>query len=265
MHKIKFISTVLSVKSSFVGLITAIIVTVPILGENFTDSWPDGKLETLKYEIITYGQLASKGYNTMTINRTGGNDDIIRVTQELSINDSAVTIYTEETYHAANLALIESQNRFVFSPEAKITYGTDTLTVTAHPAGERLEIIASDTLAVSCRIPLSDDLVTGIGAMLLGRSSTFEIGWSRNYRQINLINITGKPYEVQDVTDSVVNVENVALASGNYDCYKVMKIIPELIGYSYYSKDKNHIPVMIEAFDRTGSVRIMSIYLTGRE
>lgn len=265
MHKIKFISIVQSVKGFLVGLVSVIIITTPILGENFTDSWPDGKLETLKYEIITYGQLTNKGYNTMTITRTGGDNDIIRVTQELSINDSAVTIYTEETYRAAILALIESQNRFVFSPEAKISYGVDTLTVTARPAGKSLEIIASDTLAVSCRIPFTEDLVTGIGAMLLGRSSTFEIGWFRNYRQINLINITGKPYEVQDVTDSVVSVENVALASGNYDCYKVMKIMPELIGYSYYSKDKNHIPVMIEAFDRTGTVRIMSIYLTGRE
>ena len=238
-----------------------------VLAGNFTDNWPDGKTEKLQYEVITYGgdKQSNKGQNSITITRTGGKNDIITITQNLNINNQAVTIKTNEKYDARTLRLILSDNYFYFAPEAKVIYGIDSLIVTARPDGESLEILASDSLAVSCRIPFYDDLVTGMGAMLLGRSCVFDTGWSQSYRQVNLINLTGQPYEIQNVTDSVIGEETISLAIGSYDCYKVMKIMPNILGFSYYDKEEDHLPIMIEAFDRTGMVRLMSIYLTGRE
>ncbi len=236
-----------------------------VLAGNFTDNWPDGKTEKLQYEVMTYGEQNNKGQNSITITRTGGENDIIIVTQHLNINNQAVTIKTNEKTDARTLRLIRSDNYFYFAPKAKVIFGIDSLIVTARPDGESLEILSSDTLAVSCRIPFYDDLVTGMGAMLLGRSCVFDTGWSQSYRQVNLINLTGQPYEIQNVTDSVVGEETIALSMGSFDCYKVMKKMPNILGYSYYDKEKDHIPIMIEAFDRTGTIRIMSIYLTGRE
>lgn len=242
-----------------------LLIPLSVLAENFTDNWPDGKTEKLQYEIVTYGETTNKGQNSITVTRTGGDNDIIIVTQELNINNRAVTIKTNELFDAQTFRLIKSDNYFYFASEAKVIYGIDSLKVTAQPVGESLEILASDTLAVSCRIPFYENLVTGMGAMLLGRSCVFDTGWSRSYRQINLINLTGQPYEIQNVTDSVIGEETIALAIGSYDCYKVMKIMPGILGFSYYDKEEDHLPIMIEAFDRTGMVRIMSIYLTGRE
>ncbi len=232
---------------------------------NFTDNWPAGKTEKLQYEVVTYGETNNRGQNNITVTRTGGENDIIIITQLLNINNQAVTIKTNEQYDTKTLRLIRSDNYFYFAPEAKVFYGVDSLIVTAQPDGETLEILASDTLAVSCRIPFYEDLVTGMGAMLLGRSCVFDTGWSRSYRQVNLINLTGQPYEIQNVKDSVIGEETIALAFGSFDCHKVMKIMPNILGFSYYDKEEDHLPIMIEAFDRTGTVRIMSIYLTSRE
>lgn len=242
-----------------------LLLQLTVQAGNFTDNWPENKTEKLQYEVITYGEQTNRGQNSITVTRTGGDDDIIIVTQELDINNQAVTIKTNEKYDAKTLRLIKSDNYFYFAQEAKVIYGIDSLVVTATPDGESLEILASDTLAVSCRIPFYDNLVTGMGAMLYGRSCVFDTGWSRSYRQINLINLTGLPYEVQNVTDSVIGEETIALAIGSFDCYKVMKIMPNIIGFSYYDKEEDHLPIMIEAFDPTGTVRLMSIYLTGRE
>ena len=82
---------------------------------------------------------------------------------------------------------------------------------------------------------------------------------------MNLINLTGQPYEIQNVKDSVIGEENIALAFGSFDCYKVIKMMPNILGFTYYDKEEDHLPIMIEAFDRTGTKRIMSIYLTGRD
>ncbi|MCP4703091.1 MAG: DUF3108 domain-containing protein [candidate division Zixibacteria bacterium] len=252
-------------KNNSIVLYCLILLPIIAVAGNFTDNWPDGKNEKLEYEVITYGDKTNKGQNSITLTRTGGEDDIIIVTQHLAINEHVVTIKTNEKYDARTLRLISSENNFYFAPGAKVFYGIDSLVVTAQPDGESLEILASDTIAVSCRIPFYDDLVTGMGAMLLGRSCVFDTGWSRSYRQINLINLTGKPYEVQNVTDSVIGEETISLSIGSYDCYKVMKIMPNILGFSYYAKEEDHLPIMIEAFDRTGMVRLMSIHLTKRE
>jgi len=242
-----------------------VVLSLYVKAGNFADSWPDGKTEKLQYEVVTYGETNNRGQNNITVTRTGGENDIIIITQLLNINNQAVTIKTNEQYDTQTLRLIRSDNYFYFALEAKVIYGVDSLIVTAQPDGETLEILASDTLAVSCRIPFYEDLVTGMGAMLLGRSCVFDTGWSRSYRQVNLINLTGQPYEIQNVKDSVIGEETIALAFGSFDCYKVMKIMPNILGFSYYDKEEDHLPIMIEAFDRTGTVRIMSIYLTGRE
>ncbi|HHI03224.1 MAG TPA: hypothetical protein ENL22_06860 [candidate division Zixibacteria bacterium] len=257
MKKFKF-------KEKILTIFCLIPLPFVVVAGNFTDNWPNGKTEKLQYEVITYGEQNNKGQNSITVTRTGGEDDIIIVTQHLNINNQAVIIKSNEKYDAQTFRLIQSDNYFYFGPEAKVNYGIDSLIVTARPDGESLEILASDTLAVSCRIPFYDNLVTGMGAMLLGRSCVFDTGWSQSYRQVNLINLTGEPYEIEKVTDSVIGEETITLAMGSFDCYKVMKIMPNIIGYTYYSKKNDHLPIMIEAFDRTGTLRIMSIYLTAR-
>lgn len=258
------INILLSIKR-LLAFFCFLFLSLSVSADNFTDNWPDGKIEKLKYEVITYGEQNNKGQNSITITRTGGDEDIIIVTQDLNINNQAVNIKTYEKFDAQTFKLISSDNYFYFDPATKLIYGVDSLIVTARPDGESLEILASDTLAVSCRLPFYDDLVTGMGAMLLGRSCVFDTGWSRNYRQVNLINLTRAPYEIQNVTDSIIGEETISLAIGSYDCYKVMKIMPSILGFSYYDKEEDHLPIMIEAFNRTGTVRIMSIYLTGRE
>jgi hypothetical protein len=235
------------------------------VAENFTDSRPRDRLEKLKYNIITYQPSENKGTSELSILRSFENRPVLYVTQILNISEGTLVITTKEKYYADSLSLIMSENYFSFSPAVMVHYGTDTLEITARPKGDSLEIISTDTLAISGSLPLAGNLVTGIGAMLNGRNGSFEIGHTRKYRQVNLINLTGQKFRAQAITDSVVSREKVALAIGNFDCYKVMKIMPGLIGYTYYSTDSNHIPIMIDAFDSTGTDRIMNIYLTNYE
>jgi len=82
------------------------LVPLSALAENFTDNWPDSKTEKLQYEIVTYGETINKGQNSITVTRTGGDNDIIIVTQELNINNQAVTIKTNELFDAQTFRLI---------------------------------------------------------------------------------------------------------------------------------------------------------------
>ena len=43
-----------------------------------------------------------------------------------------------------------------------------------------------------------------------------------------------------------IGTENVTTPLGSFECYKVKNIVPGGFGYSYYTKDNEHLPVMTE-------------------
>jgi len=231
---------------------------------NIFASWPDGKIEALHYEVITYNPTVNKASNVITITKSDRDSTLI-VSQHLRINNELLLINTSEKYGTYDLNLLNSENTFIFKNQLSAFYGVDSMKITARPDGDKLEIVSSDTIKSSTTIPINDELVTGIGATIRSRILNFEIGRTNEYNQVNLINLGGKEFTVEPIRDSVASLENVTLQFGSFECYKVHKLMPDIVGYTYYTNDSSHIPVMVEAFDRDTGRRIMSILLTGLE
>ena len=103
--------------------------------------------------------------------------------------------------------------------------------------------------------------MTSAGSQLAVRDMKLELGQVYNYSYINLLKITGKSYQVQEITDSVLSIEKITTPLGTYDCYKVSNQSSGAIGFSYYTTDYKHIPLLIELIDPNSGEAIMVLTL----
>lgn len=249
-------------RTVFVLLLTAVILAG--CTDQFDLRWPAGSSEHFTYTINTFYPEKHKGLNDLTISRSD-DGELLTVTQTLEVVGTGRTIRTVETYRAEGLELVGSENSFILEPEAAAQLEMDTIFVSARIENDRLIITNRPEIRPVSRLPLDGPLVTGIGAMLVTRDWSMAIGSVQNYAQVNLLLLGREPYLTEAIRDSVVSEENVVVPIGAFDCYRVMKLMPNIIGYTYYTRDQAHIPVMIQAFARETGEELMNIVLTGME
>ncbi len=243
-------------------LILVLLPAVLLAGDYFVGLKP-GESEIMHFQLVTFQPGYSKADNELIVQLTDEPSPTLILTQTIDMTDQKTRIVTVEKYVAETYELLESKTLLQFPPEAVEKIGAESLEITARPKNGNLEIKSNFTSIPPAEVKMDNDLYTGIGSMILARRRKFELNKAYRYRQINLVNISGEPFTPVDVVDSVVSDdEYVSTPLGDYECYKVLKILPNLAAYTYYSKD-NMIPVLVEAFNREDGQRSMNITIDG--
>jgi hypothetical protein len=243
-------------------LILFLIPAVLLAGDYFVGLTP-GQSEVMHFQLVTFQPGYSKADNELIIKLTDETRPLLILTQTIDMKDQKTRIVTVEKYVAKTFELLTSKTILLFPPEVAGQLGAESLEITARPENGKLMISSDFPTIPPAEVEMGDDLYTGIGSMVLARRRHFELNNAYRYRQINLVNIAGEPFKPVDVVDSVVSVdEYVSTPLGDYECYKVLKILPDLAAYTYYSK-KDMIPVLVEAFNRGDGQRSMNITIDG--
>lgn len=224
-------------------------------------NWAPGKTETMTYEIKTIVPRETINYNNVVITRPADNKDIINIKQTLDISNQDIKIVSEENYSFKDLLLNSSINYFYMPPAAIEKLGTDSLIVKANRKGDTLFITTNSEKVPPGSMPFSTDMTTTTGSQLFARNMDFTVGKSYTYSYINLLRVTGQSFQKMEVTDSVVAIEKVTTPLGTFDCYKVLNTVPGALGYTYYTTDPRHLPVLIELLYPETKEKVMSLTL----
>jgi len=229
---------------------------------DFFASWPAGKAEKLSYEMTIFVPSEMKTATSVEITKMAKPDSVFIIKQSFDIPSQQVEIKSTEKYRISDMRFISSDNMFKFPPEAKAQLGTDTILIKAQAVGDSIDITSNSPLAPSGRVPSYADLTTSIGAILTSRNYDFKSGNLRKYHQIDFLNFTGQPFSVDAKTDSVAEEESITVPAGTFNCYKTMRSMGEQVGYTYYAKEKNNLPVMLEVSNSATKTPLTRIVLT---
>jgi len=217
---------------------------------DFFEKWKPGQTEELKYEIKTFLPKVTTSYQNVKITRDTENENIINVYLKLDIPSTSTIIRSMEKYNISDLKLVESLNYFKLPPGSKESIGTDSIAHKAFPEGDSLIIAARDNkMVVPGKIYFPSNTVTTTSSTVLSRAGDFAIGQSRSYKFINLLKITGKQFELADITDSITAIVEVDTPLGKMECYQIMNIVAGGFGYTYFTTDERHLPVKVELMD----------------
>ncbi|PKK83927.1 MAG: hypothetical protein CVT49_05745 [candidate division Zixibacteria bacterium HGW-Zixibacteria-1] len=228
---------------------------------DLVDNWTPGKTEKMTYEIKTIVPKETINYNNVVISRPADNKDILNIKQTLDISNQSIKIVSEENYSFKDLRLISSINHFFMPPMAIERLGTDSLIVKATRKGDSLFITTNSDKVPPGSMPFIGEMTTTTGSQLFVRNMNFTVGKSYKYGYINLLRITGQSFQIMEVIDSVISQEKITTPMGTYDCYKVLNTVPGALGYSYYTTDARHIPVLIELLNPETKEQVMTLTL----
>ena len=244
-------------------LFILLVLPAIVLSGDYPGGLRPGETEMMHYEVSTFHQNPGKAGNELTVSISNDDKPIITVTQTIEITGQNAKIISVEKYDADSHDLLESRNLILLPPEVKERIGTDSVEIVARPDQDKLVIKSNFSKLRPAVINFDKNLFTGLGYSIFSRLRKYTAGASFNYKQINLVNMTGIPFQAIDATDSVVSMnETVTTTIGEYDCIKIMKLMPDIASYIYISKEGN-IPVMVEAFDRETNKRTMAITIDG--
>lgn len=238
-----------------------LLLSSNLFAGDLLNNWTPGKTETMTYEIKTIVPRETINYNNVVITRPADNKDIINVRQTLDISNQNIKIVSEETYSFKNLLLNSSINHFYMPPVAVEKLGTDSLIVKANRKGDTLFITTNSEKIPPGSMPFSANMTTTTGSQLFARNMDFAVGKSYTYSYVNLLRLSGQSFQTMEVTDSVVSTEKITTPLGTFDCYKVMNSVPGAIGYSYYTTDSRHLPVLIELLNPSTNEQLMTLTL----
>jgi len=204
-----------------IRVLMLLLLASSLFAGELNDKWPPGKTEKMTYEI-----------------------KILKPNEVINYN-----------------YVISSSNKFFLPPGALASLGVDTLVIEAVRKGDSLYITSNSDKGPSETLALESGVMTSAGSQLAIRDMNLETGRVYKYSYINLLRFTGKSYQIQDVTDSVLNIEKITTPIGTFDCYKVRNRIPGAVGFSYYTADYKHIPLLIELLDPESNETIMTLTL----
>jgi hypothetical protein len=228
---------------------------------NLGTIWPDGKTEKLTYEIIVSKPMPMTNELIIEITKSSGPEAVFSISQILSIPSQSVTAKAFEKYKASNLRLISSENYFKLPAAAKEQLGTDSIVVRAIPFGDSLDITSNVAMIPGQKIAMPPDLVTSVGASLFIRGIDFKIGNSFKFNELDLLSLMNQNFKPGVQEDSVIGEISVTVPAGTFECFKTKNMLGQAIGYGYYTKDKNHIPIMMEVVDAASGEQIAAISL----
>jgi len=244
-----------------IRVLMLLLLASSLFAGELNDKWPPGKTEKMTYEIKILKPNEVINYNYVEITRSNDGKNIFHVRQTLEMPIQSIKIISEEKYSAGDLNLISSSNKFFLPPGALASLGVDTLVIEAVRKGDSLYITSNSDKGPSETLALESGVMTSAGSHLAIRDMNLETGRVYKYSYINLLRFTGKSYQIQDVTDSVLNIEKITTPIGTFDCYKVRNRIPGAVGFSYYTADYKHIPLLIELLDPESNETIMTLTL----
>jgi len=242
-------------------LILICLLAAGVSAESIIDVFPAGKTQKLSYEIFV-PEVNQTNSLEIEITRSKGSDPIFTIYQAIDIPSQKITLKSTEKYKGAELALISSENIIKLPPEAKRIQGTDSIAV--HAIREKDSIIVSSNvpkMIPDSRIPADNNFITSVGSMLSSRTIEFKPGVTRTFSYSNFLLITGQPFSANVIIDSVIGLEKVIVPAGEFECYKVQSKSSGMTTFTYFSNDKNRIPVKTEVMDPTGEKSALVIKL----
>jgi hypothetical protein len=228
---------------------------------NLGTDWPGGKAEKLTYEIKVTQPMPMTNTLVIEISKSSGPRAVFSINQTLQIPSQNVTVKAFEKYNAADLRLISCENYFKLPAQAAEQLGTDSISIHAVPRGDSLEIISNVSIIPSQTVAVPRDIVTSVGASLFMRGIDFKIGNSVKFNEIDLISLMSQNFTPAIQEDSVIGEIAVTVPAGTFDCFKTKNVLGAMFGYGYYTKDKNHIPIMLEIIDTASNKQMAVISL----
>ncbi|MEW5925610.1 MAG: hypothetical protein AB1746_16630 [Candidatus Zixiibacteriota bacterium] len=238
-----------------------LFLTSNLFAGDLLDNWAPGKTETMTYEIKTIVPRETINYNNVVITRPADNKDILSVKQTLDISNQGIKIVSEEIYAFKDLRLSSSVNHFFMPPVAVEKLGTDSLIVKANRKGDTLFITTNSDKVPPGSMPFTNNMTTTTGSQLFARNMDFTIGKNHKYSYVNLLRVSGQSFQMMEVTDSIVSIEKITTPLGTFDCYKVLNTVPGALGYSYYTTDSRHLPVLVELLYPETKEKVMTLTL----
>jgi hypothetical protein len=244
-----------------VRLLCIFLLASGAIAGNLSATWPAGKTEKLTYEMTNFVPAEMKNNINLEIGKSAGDNAVFTVIQTVDVPSQSIMIKATEKYNASDLKLLSAVNYFKLPPEARTQIGTDSLVITVTAVNDTLEIRSNSPVVPAYEIPMPESLTTTVGTMLALRGSDFKIGSVYKYNVINFLSLSGQKFAPRSQTDSVVSEEIVKVPMGEYKCIKVKNFMPGMYGYTYYSKENNHLPVLVEVMDLTSNQQIAKIAL----
>lgn len=245
-----------------IRLACLLLLAFTAVAGDFLTAWPDGKSEKLYYEVTTYVPAEMKASTTIEITKSGGDNPVFSVNQIFNIPMQQITINSQEKYNGNSLRFASSENLLKFPEQAKAQLGTDTVRLSAVARGDSVEISSNvPRYAPPGKIPMSDNLTTGVGSILAARDFDFKLGAVKKYREVDLLTFNGMPFDAVEDIDSVAAEQEITVAAGTFACYKLVSSDPSAIAYTYFSKDERHLPVLLEIYRAADTMKVVRMEL----
>jgi len=244
-----------------IRVIFLLLLASNLFAGELIDNWPRGKTEKMKYEIKTFKPRETVNYNYVEISRTKGDKDIFIVQQKLDMPSQQIKINSKEEYAAKDLRLLFSVNEFLLPERAIQTFGTDSLVIEGKRKNDSLYITSNAATAEISAIALEDRFTTSTGTQLIVRNTDFSEGMVYSYSWVNLLKFSGQAFQKQTANDSVTSIVAITTPVGTFDCFRVANIVPGAKGFSYYTTDNRHIPMLIELINPENDEILMTLTL----
>ena len=249
----------------FRALITLLLLYTSVTAGDITKIWPKGVSETLTYNINVYTPKKVTNGLTVSITRLDTTTPVFETEQTIDIINQEIKMQTEERFEGDSLILTKSNNLYVLTPDMAKKMGADSIEIRAFKDGDSLKIRSNYTGAMPGAMPYYDGLTTTTGTLLTARNKDFKPGYRNEYAFVNLLFMTGKPYQAIPAADSVIDLETVTVPAGTFECYKVRNDAVGAYGYSYFTKDGLHTPVKTVMLDNDTGKPVTELILMNRE
>ncbi len=246
-------------------LIAFILLAVSVTAGDIAKVWPKGTTEKLTYNINVYTPKKVTNSLMVTITRLDTAGVVFETEQVIKIIEQDIKMASIERFEGEDLILVESENYYKFSPEIAQARGVDSIFIRAFKDGDSLRIRSNYTGAVPGAMPYYDGLTTTTGSLLTSRNKNFTPGYRNELAFVNLLLMTGKPYEAYPAADSVMGLVTVTVPAGTFECHKVRNDAINAFGYTYFTKDGLHTPVKTEMLDFETGEPVTELILVKKE
>lgn len=246
-------------------MIVLFALSASVMAGDLAKIWPKGTTEKLTYNINAYTPKKVTNSLTVTVSRLDTAGVVFTSEQLIYVIDQDIKMGSIERFEGDDLIMTKSENYYKFNPEMAQARGVDSIFIRAYKDGDSLKIRSNYTGAVPGTMPYYDGLTSTTGSLLTSRNKNFTPGYRNEFAFINLLLMTGKPYEAYPAADSVIGVVTLTVPAGTFECYKVRNDAINAYGYTYFMKDGLHTPVKTELLDINTGETISELVLMKKE
>lgn len=248
-------------------IIVFCLLAVSAQAGDLTKNWSIGHSETLTFDINVYSPKKVTNTLTVTFTRQENNEGkpVFSLDQKIEVHDQEITLLSKEIYEGNDLEFVMSRNTIMYPQELTEKMGTDSLSIWADVRDDSLQVRSDHTAAPPTSMPVYDGLITTAGSLLTSRSKNFTPGSRNEFAFVNLLLLTGKPFQAYPAADSVIGLDTITVPAGTFECYKVRNDVSGAYGYSYFATDSLYTPIKTEMLNINTGETITELVLTKKE